>query len=200
MQGNLFQTTGNLLPFDGDVRYYPDFFSKAESDLFLERLKADIPWKQEPIRIFGREIMQPRLTAWYGDSDKVYHYSGIVMKIHPWASCLPEIKSRVEKLTQTVFTGVLLNYYRSGSDSMGWHRDNEKELGINPLIASVSFGITRLFQFRYYTDKKTKLDITLTHGSLLIMQGPTNHFWEHQLPKSKKATGERINLTFRTII
>ena len=199
MQSDLFNTSGNLLPFHGEVFYYPHFFSLAESDHYFNALQQEIQWKQEPIKIFGKDMMQPRLTAWYGDVDKPYSYSGITMQSLPWTNTLQQIKTAIEKLAGVRFTNALLNYYRDGKDSMGWHRDNEKELGINPVIGSVSFGAARIFRLRHYDKKKLVRSIELTHGSFLLMRGETQHHWEHQIPKTNSTIGGRINLTFRVL-
>ncbi|KYP13922.1 alpha-ketoglutarate-dependent dioxygenase AlkB [Flavihumibacter sp. CACIAM 22H1] len=190
----------NILPINGEAYYYPDFFSKTASDAFFIELQKQVNWKQEPIKLFGKEIMQPRLTAWYGDENKAYSYSGITMVPDAWSPVLLQIKNSVEAIAGIRFTSALLNYYRNQQDSMGWHRDNEKELGEYPIIASVSFGESREFQFRYYSDKTIKRALLLTHGSLLLMSGSTQHYWEHALPKRTRTMGGRINLTFRKII
>jgi alkylated DNA repair dioxygenase AlkB len=190
----------NILPKDGEVKLFTNFFSIAESDYYFQHFLHHTNWTQEPIFIFGKKIMQPRLTAWYGDQDKKFGYSGIVMQNNPWTSELKAIKEKIEAVAQAKFTGALLNQYRSGADSMGWHRDNEAELGKNPIIASVSFGATRVFQFRHYENKKLKTSVELTHGSLLLMQKETQHYWEHAINKTAKPTGTRINLTFRTLL
>ena len=190
----------NLLPKIGEVYLTPEFFSALESELFLENLRREILWKHEPIMMFGKKVMQPRLTALYGDTDKTYRYSGVTMKPEPWTETLLEIKRRIEKVSDTEFTTVLLNQYRDERDSMGWHRDNEKELGINPVIGSVSFGAARIFQFRHYDEKSLKINIDLTDGSYLLMRGETQHRWEHALPKRKSVRGTRVNLTFRKIL
>jgi alkylated DNA repair dioxygenase AlkB len=192
-------TNGNILPQEGEAFFFPSFFDKEESDAYYQHLLTDIEWKQEPIKIFGKEIMQPRLTSWYGDSGKPYSYSGITMRPNQWTQPLLTIKRRIEAVAGVTFTGALLNQYRDGRDSMGWHRDNEKELGINPVIGSVSFGAGRKFQFRNYKDKKLTRSIELTHGSFLLMKGETQHHWEHQVPKTSIQKGIRINLTFRVI-
>ena len=200
MQTSLFENEQrNLLPCDGEVLIYPALFSKEESDHYLEVLRREIAWKQEPIKILGKEIMQPRLTAWYGDVDKSYTYSGITMQPIAWTASLKEIKEKIERIAGLQFTSALLNLYRTGNDSMGWHRDNEKELGINPIIGSVSFGATRNFQFRKYSDKSNKINLELSHGSFLLMRGSTNHHWEHRVPKISEPVNERINITFRII-
>ncbi|HSJ68498.1 MAG TPA: alpha-ketoglutarate-dependent dioxygenase AlkB [Anditalea sp.] len=189
----------NLLPSDGEVYYFPDFFTHEESFYFFNYLKQNVPWRQEPIKIFGKEIMQPRLTALYGDPAIPYSYSGIQMVPHPFTDQLLKIKHKVELLAGVTFTHALLNYYRNGRDSMGWHRDNEKSLGTEPVIGSVSFGASRSFQLRHYIDKKPKISIALGSGSYLLMKGQTQQHWEHQVPKTQSMVEERINLTFRVI-
>lgn len=198
MQPGLFQPFGgNILPSGGEAILYPGFFDTSESDSIYARLAAETEWTQEPIKIFGKMVMQPRLTACYGE--KSVAYSGITMKVYPWTELLTEIKQRVEAACGVAFNSVLLNYYRDGNDSMGWHRDNEPELGSRPVIASVSFGAPRVFKMRTYKEKDSTVSVELTHGSLLIMKGESQHEWEHSVPKSKKAQGGRINLTFRAI-
>ena len=186
---------------DAEVSFFDGLFSEAHANHLFEQLIGTTIWQQDTITIYGKKHLVPRLTAWYGDADKPYTYSGIKMNPEPWTITLNEIKQKVEAEAATKFTNVLLNYYRNGQDSMGWHRDNEKELGENPIIASVSFGQTRPFHLRHKFRKDVpKLTIPLTHGSLLIMKGTTQHFWEHQVPKSAKTLEPRINLTFRKII
>lgn len=189
----------NLLPRLGESYIYRNFFNQSESDVYFEKLRDEIFWKHEPIKLFGKTIMQPRLTALQGNPKIPYGYSGIRMNPDPFSETLLAIKMRIEPLAGVKFTHVLMNRYRDGKDSMGWHRDNEKELGINPVIASVSFGISREFHFRLHETKADKLTLNLNHGSLLIMKGATQHYWEHQLPKRANIAGERINLTFRVI-
>lgn len=189
----------NLLSFDGEVYYYPAVFSEQESKFFFNELATNIRWKQEPVKLFGKEIMQPRLTAWYGNSDKPYTYSGITMVPETWTRALLDIKARAEKLSGALFTSVLMNLYRNGNDYMGWHRDNEKMLGPAPTIASVSFGAPRVFQLRNYANKDNRISVLLEPGSILLMCGPTQKFWEHRLPKAPKLKEPRINLTLRNI-
>ncbi|MCP9762300.1 alpha-ketoglutarate-dependent dioxygenase AlkB family protein [Lacihabitans soyangensis] len=183
---------------NGEYIFYPNFFSKEESDSFLKTLRSNIIWKQESMNMYGKKIDFPRLTAWYGNNDKPYSFSGITLQPLPWSSEILSIKSKIEPVANTAFNSVLLNLYRDGNDSISWHTDAEKELGINPVIASVNFGATRKFQLRHIKTKE-KLEIELTHGSLLIMQGELQHFWQHQVPKTSKIVRERINLTFRVI-
>ena len=183
---------------NGEYLYFPNFFNKSESDTLFKELKSEVNWKQETMNIYGKKINFPRLTAWYGDSDKPYSFSGITLSPTSWNDYLLAIKNKIEPKAKTSFNSVLLNLYRDGNDSISWHTDAEKELGINPIIASVNFGATRKFQLRHIKTKE-KLEIELTHGSLLIMQGELQHFWQHQVPKTSQKVGERINLTFRVI-
>lgn len=190
----------NLLPVDGEAYFYPDLFSADECyELFLG-LETNIKWKQEPIKIMGREIMQPRLTAWHGDAGKSYRYSGITMDPAPWTPELLIIRYRIQEVSGQTFNSVLLNFYRNGQDSMGWHRDNEKSLGADPVIGSVSFGSSRTFQFKHREQPELRESLSLTDGSFLLMKGSTQHHWYHRIPKETKVSGGRINLTFRTII
>ena len=183
---------------NAEIEYYPDFFSSAKSnDLFL-KLQNEIPWQQDNITVYGKTHLQPRLTALFGNEGKPYGYSNIVMQPHHWSPLIVFIKEEVEKVCNENFTTVLLNLYRDGQDSNGWHADNEKELGRNPIIASVSFGAERVFQLKH-NKLELKQNIVLQHGSLLIMKGTTQHFWKHQIPKTTKPIGPRINLTFRII-
>lgn len=186
---------------DADMVLFENYFSNEESKKLYHNLIDHIQWRQDKIKIFGRLIDQPRLTAFYGDTDKDYSYSGIVMKPIEWNEDLLLIKNRVEEIAKINFTSVLLNYYRDGKDSMGWHSDDEKELGQNPVIGSVSFGESRVFQMRHKFRKEIKkVDIPLTNGSFLLMKGTTQHFWQHQIPKAKRELKSRINLTFRVIV
>lgn len=184
---------------DADISYFPAFFDRNKSDELFMQLQHEIPWQQDDITLFGKTHPQPRLTALFGNEGKPYSYSNIVMQPHRWNPLLTFIKEEIEKVSGVTFTTVLLNYYRDGKDSNGWHADNEKELGTNPVIASVSFGAERFFHLQYNLDKNIKQKILLEHGSLLQMQGQTQHFWKHQIPKTAKPIGPRINLTFRVI-
>lgn len=187
----------NLLPQQGEVYYFPNNFTEDKSQQYFNLLLKEVNWKQEPIKIFGKLIMQPRLTAWYGAKD--YSYSGITMRSRSFSGLLNELKDEAESVAHETFNSVLLNLYRDGQDSMGWHRDNEKELGLNPTIVSLSFGAGRKFKMRNYLDKSIVRELVLENGSLLLMQGETQHFWEHSLPKTTAMAGTRINLTFRHI-
>ena len=184
---------------DADLEYYPNFFNLAKANELFDKLKNDVPWQQDDITVYGKVYAQPRLTALYGNQGKPYGYSNIVMQPHNWSPLIMFIKTEIEAVCDQNFSTVLLNNYRNGRDSNGWHADNEKELGRNPIIASVSFGSERVFQMKHNTIKDLKQNIVLEHGSLLLMQGTTQHFWKHQIPKTAKPIGERINLTFRII-
>lgn len=189
----------NILPFDGEIYYYPNFFDDQSSRKYFAELKNEIPWQQKSIKIFGKSVNEPRLTAFYGDESKVYTYSGLKLTPLSWTSNLASIKEKIETKIQHKFNVVLLNYYRDGKDGMGWHRDNERELGSEPIIASVSFGASRNFCLRNFFDKKIKKSLILESGSLLVMKGKSQQYWEHSIPKITKCD-ERINLTFRFII
>lgn len=184
---------------NAEIEYYPNFFDSDKSKMFFEKLCTEIPWQQDDIKVFGKIHPQPRLTALFGNEGKPYSYSNIVMQPHHWNPLLMFIKNEIEEVCPENFTTVLLNLYRDGKDSNGWHADNERELGRNPVIASVSFGAERSFHLQHNTIADAKLKITLENGSLLLMKGETQHFWKHQIPKTAKPIGPRINLTFRII-
>lgn len=183
-----------------EVWYYPQFFAPAESQLFYEDLLQNIAWSHDDITLFGKKMKIPRLQAWYGEAGKSYIYSGILLTPQAWTPTLLAIKKRIEEATQTEYTSVLLNQYRHGQDSVGWHADDESSLGINATIASVSFGATRKFRFRYNNESAKKAQMMLHNGSLVVMQGETQHFWQHEVPKTAQEVGVRLNLTFRKMI
>ncbi|WP_162427963.1 alpha-ketoglutarate-dependent dioxygenase AlkB family protein [Pontibacter pudoricolor] len=192
-------SAANLTIPGAEVYFVPDFFTQQESERYFEQLLEQVNWKQEKIRMFGKELPMPRLTAWYGD--KAYMYSGLENKPQPWLPVLLQIKDKVETATGHNYNSVLLNLYQNGQNSMGWHSDDEPELGPEPTIASVSFGAERRFGFRHRHNKAQKnIYLTITHGSLLLMQGPTQRNWQHAIPKTARPTGNRINLTFRNIV
>ncbi len=159
-----------------------------------------INWQRDDIKMYGKTITLPRLTAWYGDAGKSYTYSGITSQPQAWNAGLLYIKKQIEQVTGYAFNSVLLNWYRNGEDHMGWHADDEPELGLNPLIASVNFGETRDFVLRRIDNPRQKIIISLQHGTLLVMGGALQHYWQHSVPKRKRVKGSRFNLTFRTII
>lgn len=182
------------------IELHEHFFNAQESASIMQALITEIDWQQYQIKIFGKTLDQPRLTAYHGEDHPYYAYSNIKLQPIPFTPILLSIKNKIETLTSHQFNGVLLNYYRNGDDSMGWHADDEKELGTNPVIASLSFGASRNFQLQHSLDKSiSKATILLNDASLLIMKGETQHFWKHQIPKQKNK-GPRINLTFRKII
>jgi alkylated DNA repair dioxygenase AlkB len=184
---------------DADVIFYRTFFTEAQSNDFYKELDSNANWKQEKIKLYGKLIDLPRLTAWYGDEGKSYTYSGITVTPDPWMPALLEIKKEIEVVSGVNFNSVLLNLYRGARDSVGWHSDDEPELGRNPVIGSVSFGATRSFQFKHKHNDAQRREIALPHGSYLLMRGPTQHYWLHQVPKKTKVHEPRINLTFRVI-
>ncbi|MBP9885439.1 MAG: alpha-ketoglutarate-dependent dioxygenase AlkB [Leptospiraceae bacterium] len=196
---DLKSTGKNLLPRDGELLFYPNFFKEEESDFFFEYLLHNVKWQQDKIWMFQKYVDIPRLNAWYGEANKNYSYSGIPMKPNPWLPQLVEIKNRIETISNVKFTSTLINLYRDGKDSVDWHADDERELGKNPVIGSVSFGETRVFKLRHLKDKSLKTDVELTHGSFALMRGETQHFWEHKISKTAKQVKPRINLTFRVI-
>lgn len=182
---------------DGELLWIPNFLSRVDASYYYECLYKQLDWQQQAITLFGKSIMQPRLQAWHGD--KTYAYSGLTMPPNPWISELLELKSRCEQAAEHRFNTVFANLYRDGQDSMGWHQDNEKELGINPVIASLSLGGTRRFVFKHL-HCKSKMELELTPGSLLVMAGSLQHHWQHALPKTQKPVEPRINLTFRHVV
>jgi alkylated DNA repair dioxygenase AlkB len=184
---------------DGDVVFRPTFFPTAEADRLFQDLLATTAWRQEGIKLYGKPIDIPRLTAWYVDEGTAYTYSGIVNDPLPWTPALFVVKRAIEAPAGVVFNSVLLNRYRTGKDSVAWHSDDEPEFGRNPVIASVSFGGTRTFQFQHKSRKELKASVELTHGSLLVMRGSTQHHWLHRIPKTTEQVSERINLTFRVV-
>jgi alkylated DNA repair dioxygenase AlkB len=188
----------NLLPKDGTAILFTDIFEPLSADRLYLNLLERIGWQEENAILFGRAIKVPRLVAWYGN--KPYKYSGIIHNPQDWTPDLLEIKALVETLAGTGFNSVLLNLYRDGQDSMGWHADDERELGEKPIIASVSLGATRKFQMRHKADKALRIETPLPHGSCLVMGGAMQHNWQHQIPKTARPVGQRINLTFRTIV
>lgn len=189
----------NLLPYDGELYWLPRFYTATCADQYYETLYRDIAWQQERLFIYGRWIEVPRLMAWYGDSDAQYRYSQVTHTPLPWIAVLQTLREDMQSLCGDVFNSVLANLYRDGRDSMGCHADDEKELGNNPLIASLSFGETRRLRFRHPVSGR-RLDIELAHGDALIMAGEVQHHWRHELPKTRRLTQARINLTFRRIL
>jgi len=189
----------NLLPFHGEVYFFPGFISAKESEIYLHALMRDVPWEHRAIKIFGKEVMQPRLVAWFADAGQTYRYSGLSLAANEWNPALLAIRQKIKKLCGIQFNSALLNLYRNGNDTVGWHRDNETELGAQPVIVSVSLGAPRNFVFRSYHHKETKIKLNLGSGSLLLMTGETQEYWEHTLPRAPKVLEPRLNITFRKI-
>ena len=208
----------------GELDYIERFFSRKISDRSVEYFQENdtldwrvanwkqltpeqlaeirflnILWKQDSIKLYGKTIPLPRLTAWYGDSGKSYKYAGIRSEPNEWNKGLLYLKEETERLAGVVFNSVLLNWYRDGEDYLNWHADDEKELGLNPVIGSVNFGETRDFLLRRNLDPPQKIALPLKHGTLLIMRGELQHYWQHSVPKRKRVNGSRFNLTFRQI-
>ncbi|WP_159469804.1 alpha-ketoglutarate-dependent dioxygenase AlkB [Dyadobacter sp. 3J3] len=199
-QLSLFDANESLSFPEDLLEYFPGFLAFQQSILLMNQLVKEVSWRQQVIPMYGKEVITPRLTAWYGDSNKSYKFSGTKFDPVPWTADLYNLKERIQKATGLSFNSVLLNFYRDGNDSVAWHSDNERELGINPHIASLSIGQARQFEFRHKTDHSRKYGLSLENGSLLIMKGDLQHNWEHRIPKSKKINNERINLTFRLIV
>ncbi|AOE50422.1 alpha-ketoglutarate-dependent dioxygenase AlkB family protein [Kangiella sediminilitoris] len=182
------------------VKFQSDYLGPQQAIDFYNKLYKQVDWQKETLWIFGEERLVPRLVAWYGDPEAEYRYSGKLHKPLPWIRPLQDIKEQLEQTLGCCFNSVLCNLYRDGSDSMGWHADDERELGSNPVIASVSLGAKRAFHLKHKKNPKLRHKMSLTSGSLLVMQGATQKFWLHQVPKEPKITEARINLTFRKVI
>ena len=186
----------NLLPFDGVVNDYGVLLPPAEADVFLRTLLAEVPWRHDEVRLFGRRITTARQVAWYGDEAYVYGYSGVARSALPWSPPLLALKARVEAALNASFNSCLLNLYRDGSEGMAWHSDDEAVLGRESLIASLSFGAARRFAFLHKVSGE-KRELWLAYGQLLVMRGETQRFWRHALLKSARVRAPRISLTFR---
>ncbi|WP_275544502.1 alpha-ketoglutarate-dependent dioxygenase AlkB family protein [Pseudomonas sp. Marseille-Q0931] len=184
---------------DAELDYLPSWMDAAVADSWLDALVEQTPWQQPELFIHGRYHRTPRLTAWYGDTEARYRYSGKLHEPMPWTPLLDEIRQRVVRQVGQPLNAVLLNYYRDGQDSMGWHSDAEPELGRDPLIASLNLGGSRRFDLRRVGSTRIEHSLTLEHASLLVMRGPTQHHWQHQVAKTRQACAPRLNLTFRLI-
>lgn len=183
----------------GIIEYIPEFIDRENANLYYQRLLNAIPWNQGEIILFGKKHLTPRLEAFYAENNQSYSYSNQQLITHPFTPLISELKEKIEKVTDFQFNSVLINLYRDGNDSNGWHADNEPELGPDPIIASLSFGTIRNFDLKNQLDGR-KIRIPLENGSLLIMNGDIQKYWKHSIPKSKKINTPRINLTFRKII
>ncbi|MEY3806743.1 MAG: hypothetical protein RIR69_1555 [Actinomycetota bacterium] len=198
-----------LLPGDGSARMYDDVLSDVAvqeqlrrviggRDVFMS-LVNDIPWQSRTIKMFGKEHREPRMTAWFGDEGATYTYSGIRLSPLAWTDTLQILREVCATRSGASFNSVLLNLYRNGHDKMGWHADDESELGREPIITSLSLGATRRFRFKH-RQNKTIVECELPHGSLLVMSGLTQQCWVHEVPRQTRVTEARINLTFRNIV
>lgn len=207
---------------DGELLYAPTFFDRRISDRAWQLLLANdrypvastdwrtadftgvqwqtIDWRQDRVSMFGREVALPRLTAWHGDDDRPYTFSGLTLQPQPWNTMLAWLRDQLQALVGVRFNSVLLNWYRDGDDHISWHADDESELGVDPVIASINFGATRRFLLRRNKDHAEKIELALSHGSLLIMSGALQHHWQHSVPKQKRVGEARINMTFRQIL
>lgn len=187
-----------LLPCDGSAVLHRNVWSDDVQRRYFDELLAQVPWIQPELEVFNRRVPQPRLTSWFGDEGHVYTYSRVRLEPRPWTPLLLQLKLVCEELAGSSFNSVLLNLYRDGRDGVSWHADNERELGHNPIIASVSLGATRRFDLRHRRDGST-IKTELHSGNVVVMSGPCQECWLHQVPKTARQVGPRINLTFRTI-
>ncbi|MGE5418705.1 MAG: alpha-ketoglutarate-dependent dioxygenase AlkB family protein [Chloroflexota bacterium] len=201
MQQSLFEIAQgiNILPFDGEALFYPGFLNEKESRFHFEMLLNEYEYRQIPVRIYDREMLQPKLTALAGEQGEDLEYSSGILPVQPWTENLSILKDKVEEVAGVRFTHALLNLYRDGKDGVGWHRDKEKPWGLDPVIASLSFGAARTFQMRYKENKQIIKTVELTPGSLIIMKGLSQRRWEHRIPKTNKRIGPRLNITFRVM-
>ncbi|MEY4603911.1 MAG: hypothetical protein RIT43_1203 [Bacteroidota bacterium] len=183
---------------DGWIGFLKGFIGDSEGNELFERLKNSIEWEQGNIVLFGKRHLIPRMESFHSMNGETYGYSGKRLKVAPFDDILLDLKDRIERASNHSFNSVLINFYRDGMDSNGWHADNEKELGLNPAIASLSLGATRKFQLKHI-EHEDLIQFDLAHGDLLLMGGSLQHFWKHQIPKQPKIKDARINLTFRKI-
>lgn len=200
-QPGLFDTP--LTGPDLGIAVHRNHIEETLADTYFRELLATVPWRHDEIVMYGRKMPVPRLSAWHGDHDSHYSYSGIAMHTEPWTPLLVAIRDDVQRLAADHgaprFNSVLVNLYRDGNDGVAWHADDEPELGIEPVIASVSLGASRTFQLRRRDDASERRDVELHHGDVVLMYGLTQALWLHQVPKTSRQVGPRINLTFRTI-
>lgn len=196
---NNFDSSINLLPFDGTVNYYGIILKREEANFYLNSLLETIEWKNDEAIIFGKKYITKRKVAWYGDLPFEYAYSNTTKRALPWTKELLELKIIVEKETGEQYNSCLLNLYHNGDEGMAWHSDAEKDLKKNGAIGSLSFGAERKFSFKHKENKAT-VSVLLENGSLLVMKHQTQLYWLHRLPASRKVFQPRVNLTFRTIV
>ena len=187
-----------LLPYDGSARLFDWVLGSVDSTAVMNTLVSEVEWETHTIRMFGKEYLQPRLVAWFGDAGSEYSYSGLKMNVRDWVEPVGSLKSIVEERAGTTFNSVLINYYRDGGDKVGWHRDDEPELGSEPTIASLSIGATRRFKFRHLASREV-VSVELPTGSLVVMSGLSQACWEHEVPRQSSVKEARLNLTFRKV-
>lgn len=196
---SLFAMNGHeLLPTDGSAKLYDWVLGDSNPSQVMQELLTTVPWSSQTITMFGKQYVEPRRTAWFGDDGASYTYSGITMTPLAWTPLLTSLRKICEEHSGGSFNSVLLNLYRDGNDKMGWHADDEPELGVEPVIASLSLGVTRRFRFRHRTTKEI-VECELATGSLVVMSGLSQKYWVHEVPRQKRITDPRINLTFRKI-
>ncbi len=199
-QHGIFESQTHVLQLpDAEVEYWPEFYPNDDANHLYSKILDETQWRQDTVTVYGKQHLTPRLSCWVGEPWMDYSYSNHTMKASAWSATLLAIKQRIERQTGDAFNSVLINYYRDGADSNGWHSDDEPELGPQPVIASLSLGAARDFKMRHKFDKTLKSSMSLEHGSLLLMRGATQSHWQHHIPKRARASG-RINLTFRTIV
>lgn len=206
MASSLLNATAQRIDLPGaDITLYPAWLAPHEADALYADLLKTVAWETHCIKLFGREVASPRLSCWIGDAGAGYTYSRTRFEPRPWPESLASLRGRLEKDCKASFNSVLANFYRDGNDSMGWHSDDEPELGAQPVIASLSLGATRRFRLRRRSPRGVRarhddgLSLPLPHGSLMCMAGDTQRLYRHAIPKTRAATGGRINLTFRRI-
>lgn len=185
---------------DADIQLFPHFLNNRQAEHCFKLLKIQTNWQQDSLNFGGKPVLIPRLQAWFGDQQSHYGYSGLSMTPQPWTSLLRKLKEQIEKACDSEFNSVLLNYYRDGRDSVAWHSDDEKELGNEPVIASLSLGVSRRFELKHKTRRQLKSFCDLNNGSLLLMGKGVQRHWQHQVPKQTEVNEGRINLTFRHIL
>ena len=196
---SLFPISGELLPSDGSAVLVPDFLSESEADEFFDGLHTKTPWEHNSIKLFGKQVPEPRLSSWHAEPNLPYTYSGAPRTPHPWNEPLTALRTACETHIGHTFNGALLNLYRSGQDAMGWHSDDEPVNGPHPVIASISLGSERRFDFRHKQTREV-ISVVLPHGSLLVMSGPCQTYWLHRIAKTTREIQPRINVTFRHLI
>ncbi len=201
LPGAVAQASGDsmVLP-DAEMTYFPTFYPPAQSDCWRSTLQQEVAWQQDSLNFGGKRVPVPRLQAWYGDAGTDYGYSGLRLVPRDWTPLLLQLRADVQGRLDLAFNSVLLNWYRQGNDSMDWHADDEPELGSDPLIASLSFGVSRRFELKHRQRRELgKYSLELGNGSLLLMGRGMQRSWLHRIPKQPKVSGDRINLTFRLV-